>query len=382
MAAVAPIHELPPVTATLSLVPSETATDALLRAEALVEATKHDEAAAQLEELWDNVRSDQELALRQRLALAWSELYRGNLDRAETLLAHAEGIARSPRFDASHRAEVEFRQGAVACQRNHVAEAVNLLTRALESNDRAPRPRPLLAARAYEWRARCYVSRRDWEPASHDVERALDLASRTGDERTHAQALFQASIIAERRGELLVARLNAEQALDLVRRHDNPLWVARVLNNLGGIAFLLGDVDAAEEHLLGAIEAADEAASDAALAQAVSSLAQVYLKTNRHADARVRALRAIELLDGRRDFLDELGNAQLVVARSLMAERDSASAAGWIDAAERSFDAFGSTSHRAAALVARGDLVRQAGDTDAAADLYRRAAESLQDVHF
>jgi tetratricopeptide (TPR) repeat protein len=226
------------------------------------------------------------------------------------------------------------------------------------------------------------VSRRDWDPASRDVERALELAARAGDERTEAQALFQASIIAERRGELLVARLNAEQALALVRRHDNSLWISRVLNNLGGIAFLLGDEHAAEQHLLGAIDAADDAGSDAALAQAVSSLAQVYLRTNRPAEARVRALRAIELLEGRPDFLDELGNAQLVVARSLMAERDTDAAAGWIDAAERSFDAFGSTSHRAAALVARGDLVRSLGDSDTAADLYRRAAESLQDVHF
>ena len=381
MAAVAPTFELPPVTV-LTLVTDDAAAGALADAEKLVDAGRHDEAAAELEELWDTVRSEPALAFRQRLALAWAELYRGNLARAEELLAHAEGIARSPRFDAADRAEIMYRRGAVACQRNHAAEAVTLLTRALETNEQAPKPRPLLAARAYEWRARCYVGGRDWEAASRDVERALDLATHAGDDRTRAQALFQASIVAERRGELLVARLNAEQALDLVRREGNALLVSRVLNNLGGIDFLLGNAEAAEEHLLGAIEAADSAGDEASLAQAVNSLAQVYLRTGRPAEARARALRAVELLEHRRDYLDELGNAQLVVARSLIAEDDSAAAGAWIDAAERSADAFGSTSHRAAALVARGDLVRRSGDSDAAADLYRRAAESLQDVHF
>jgi len=33
-------------------------------------------------------------------------------------------------------------------------------------------------------------------------------------------------------------------------------------------------------------------------------------------------------------------------------------------------------------LVARGDLCRTRGDGDAAAELYREAAETLQDVHF
>jgi tetratricopeptide (TPR) repeat protein len=179
-----------------------------------------------------------------------------------------------------------------------------------------------------------------------------------------------------------VARLNAEEALAIFRRHENALSTARILNNLGGIDFLLGDTDGAEAHLLEAIALADEAGSPADVAQAVNSLAQVYLRTDRPAEARVRALRAAELLEGRVDFLDELGNAQLVVARSLMAEGDTAAASGWLDAAARTFDAFGSVSLRAAALVARGDLVRSLGDADAAADLYRRAAESLQDVHF
>jgi tetratricopeptide (TPR) repeat protein len=380
MAAVAPLYELPPLTA-LSLVRDDAA-DTLTRAEALVAENRHDEAVVALEELWDNVRSDHALALRHRLALSWSHMYRGELGEACRLLEHAAGLAQSPKFDAADRAEVLYRQGAVECQRSNVAEAVNLLTRALDMNERAPRPRARVASGALEWRSRCYQVRRDWDAAARDAEQSLEHATRAADDELQARALFQASIVAERRGDWLIARLNAEQALEIFRRGRNTLATARILNNLGGIHFLLGDAEAAESHLLAAIEAADAAGSEADLAQAVSSLAQVYLRTGRPADARVRAERAAELLANRVDFLDELGNAQLVVSRALMAEGETDRAAEWVAAAERSFDAFGSASLRANALIARGDLVRMCGDSDAAADLYRRAAESLQDAHF
>ena len=51
-------------------------------------------------------------------------------------------------------------------------------------------------------------------------------------------------------------------------------------------------------------------------------------------------------------------------------------------AAETSFGELGSGSHRAAAWVARGDLAARRGDHERAAELYRTAAEALQDVRF
>jgi tetratricopeptide (TPR) repeat protein len=380
MAAAPSTYDLPPVT--VRVAPCTEAAARLAAAERLVAVGRHADAVVALEEVWTDVRGDQALALRQRLALAWAEMVEGNLDRADELLAHASGAASAPCFDAVDRAEVLFRGGALEFQRHNVADAVHLLTRALETNERAPRPRPLLAANAYEWRARCYVSRQDWSAAARDAEQALSHAEAASDEQAQARALFQASIIAERRREWLVARLNAEEALELFRRHGNTLAAARVLNNLGGIDFLLGDVASAEAHLHDAVAAADEAGSVADVAQAVNSLAQVYLRTGRIADAHARAARAVELLADRRDFLDELGNAQLVIARCHLAAGDTATALAWVDAAERSFDLLGSSSHRASTLVARGDVTRAAGDTETAADLYRRAAETLQDVHF
>ena len=96
MAAVA--YELPPLT-TLTLVRDDVAAS-LAGAEALVAAGNHATAVGRLDELWAKIRHDPALALRQRLALAWAEMYCGNLGRAAELLEHAEGLAQSPRFDA------------------------------------------------------------------------------------------------------------------------------------------------------------------------------------------------------------------------------------------------------------------------------------------
>lgn len=379
-AAAATYLDLPPVT-TLSLV-HDGAETALGDAEALVAANRHLDAVEALEALWDDVRHDPQLALRQRLSLGWSNLYLGELEEADRLFAHAEGIAQSPRFDAADRAEVFYRRGCVALKQSHVADATALFTQALDANARAPQPRPALASRAHEWRSRCHVFLRDWETALRDVERALELAAEAQDVEAEAHALFQASIVAERQKQWLLARCHAEQALDLYRQTGNTLCTARMLNNLGGIDFLLGNVDAAEESLLAAIETADEVGSEADLAQAVNSLAQVYLRTERPLEARARALRAVELLQHRTDFLHELGNAQLVVAKSFQMEGEPDRAAGWLDRAEQAYAGLGSTSHLASAWMARGDLVRSLGDVEAAADHYRRAADLLQDVHF
>jgi tetratricopeptide (TPR) repeat protein len=380
MTAAASYTELPPLTM-LTLVRDDLA-DSLARAEELVAAGRHEEAVGHLEQLWPEVRGNVSYAFRHHLALSWSQMYCGELESAAEVLAHAQTIVRSPRFDAGDRAELLYRRGCVAFKQGEVAEATSLLTRALDLNENAPTPRPSLAANAYEWRSRCYQFRRDWEAASRDTERSLEIATGAGDEPAQAHALFQASCIAERRKSWLVARYYAERALEIYRRHGEILGAARILNNLGGINFLLGDVETAEENLLAATELAADAGSEPDLAQAVNSFAHLLLRTGRPLEARVRAERAIELLAGRVDFRDELGNAQLVLARSLAAEGELALAADWIDAAEQTFEALGSTSHLALAWLTRGDVARGTGDVEAAADLYRQAADSLQDVHF
>jgi tetratricopeptide (TPR) repeat protein len=390
MAVTASVYETaPPLTTTahgralLAVAPEAGETDhRLAEAERLAADNHHDAALLALEDVWPDARRDPCLALRHRLAASWSEMYRGDLDNADDLLAQAEALAQSPRFDAGDRAQVLYRRGCVALKRAEVAEASALFTLALETNDRAPTPSLLLAAHAHEWRSRCHQLRRDWEAARRDAEASLELAAAARDERSEAHALFQASLVAERQRQWLLARFYAEQALALYKQHGDTLATARILNNIGGICFLLGDVDEAMHNLEAAAATADAAGSNVDLAQAVSSLAQVYLRTGRPREARVRAERAASLLAGRLDFLDELGNAQLVVANALAAEGDGDGAASWLDQAERSFIRLGSTSHLAAVWIARGDLARDTQDLPAAAEHYRRAAGALQDFHF
>ena len=381
MAAAHTLVDLPPVT-TLALVPDYLPSDALADADALIGESRFDEAVERLADAWPDVRAHPSLALRHLLAQSWAEMYRGNLEQADEILQRAQRVAQLPQFDAAVRAEVLYRRGCVAFKQADIARATELYTRALETNEWAPQPRTLLAANAYEWRSRCHQFRRDWDAAARDAERALELAYEVGDELCQAHALFQVSLVAERRRDWLFARFNAERALALYERHGDMLATARILNNLGGIEFLLGNVGEAEAYLLRATESASSAESDPDLAQAVNSLAQVYLRTGRPAEARARAQRAVEILAGRTDFREELGNAQLVVAESLSAEGNADGARDWVDAAEETFTSIDSTSHLANAWIARGDVERASSEIDAAAAWYRRAATTLADVHF
>jgi tetratricopeptide (TPR) repeat protein len=155
-----------------------------------------------------------------------------------------------------------------------------------------------------------------------------------------------------------------------------------VLNNLGGLNFLLGKPEDAIKQLNESFKVLLEHGSEADAARAVSSLAQIHLRTGRVEPAERQARQALKLLGDRVDVVDEIGNAQLVLGRSLLEQGRLAEAAEAFDAAERSFDQFSSISHRASAWIAKGDLAARRGQDQLAAQLYRRAAEALQDFRF
>ena len=86
----------------------------------------------------------------------------------------------------------------------------------------------------------------------------------------------------------LVARTYAERAKDLYEQVGDRANVGRVLNDLGGILFLLGKHDEAIDYLKESVSVLFDAAGDVETGYAVSSLAQVYLRTG-DADARREA---------------------------------------------------------------------------------------------
>ena len=71
-----------------------------------------------------------------------------------------------------------------------------------------------------------------------------------------------------------------------------------------------------------------------------------------------------------------------MLGRALLEQGKLDESAQALAAAEAAFDQLSSRSHRAAVWTAQADLRLRVGDKDKALDLYRRAAEDLQDFRF
>jgi tetratricopeptide (TPR) repeat protein len=348
-----------------------------------VAARRHEEALACLREAgvpgpgWEP-----RLALQALVATAAAQVEVGEVHEGLTALAQARELVEGDSFSPVDRASVLFQLGRCRYRLSSIATAVALFSEALELLRAGDGGDDRLESRILRWRSRCYRRQNDMEAAREDVEAALEIGERLGDRDALAHGYFQASIIAERNGRWVLARSYAERAKELYEQLDDRLSVGRLLNNLGGLTFLLGDAAKAERFLKDAFSVALEVGSEPDAAQAVSSLAQVHLRTGRPELAEEQARHALRLLGDRIDFLDELGNAQLVLGRALMEQGRLAEAGAAMAAAEAAYEQLGSANHRAAAWTAQAELSLRRGDDAAALRLYRRVAETLQDVRF
>jgi tetratricopeptide (TPR) repeat protein len=356
----------------------------LTRAEALCESEQHEDAIAAYDQLRDAVRATSldELEVRALAGEAKARALNGDVRTAVELLLRARALSEGPAFSDVDRAEILFRLGVCRYKLSSISSALGLLKEALQLAEGSGIPCDLLRSEILHWRSRCYRRQRDYEAAREDVERALELAQGVSDLRTLGNLYFQASLLAERSGHWVAARSYAVRAKSLYEQLSDRVNVGRLLNNLGAINFLLGNAEEAVRHLKDAFATALEVGSEPDAAQAVSSLAQVHLRLGDVTTAEEQARHALKLLDGREDFLDEIGNAQLVLGRALLDQGRFEDAEASFSAAEASFDQLSSASHRAAAWIAQGDLAARRGDDQAAAHLYRRAAEALQDFRF
>jgi tetratricopeptide (TPR) repeat protein len=357
---------------------------AVSRAEAAVEAHDYAAAIGLLAEVKGSpaAASADELELRALLAESWARMYIGEMREALPLLARAREIVEDPVFSDVDRAEVLFRLGCCRYRLTSVSTALALFTESLELAERSGIPCDRLRSRIFGWRSRCYRRQRDWEAAREDVERALELAEALDDLRATADAHFLGALVAERRGQWVAARTFAEKAKALYEQIDDRANTGKLLTTLGVLTFLLGKPDESIPLFKQAFAVALEVGSDADAAQAVSSLAQVHLRTGQVELAEEQARHALELLGDRVDFIDEIGNAQLVLGRSLLEQGRLDQAAGLFRAAEASFDQLSSASHKAAAWTAQAELAVERGDKEAAITLYQRAVQALQDFRF
>jgi tetratricopeptide (TPR) repeat protein len=357
---------------------------ALARADALLEARRNDEALEEFESIRAAVLATgmQELESRALAGEATVRMRRGEVREAIALLERARGLSEAASFSDVERADVVFRLGVARYKLNSIQTAIGLFDEALKLAERSEIPSDQLRSSILAWRSRCYRRRRDLEAAREDVERALELAEGLSDKRTAADVYFQASIIADREGHWVLARSYAERAKAAYEELSDRTNLGRLLNNLGGINFLLGHPEEAVDLLKDAVRIALEVGNDAEAAHAVNGIAQVHLRTGDVTRAEEQARYALELLGDRDDEIGEIGNAQLVLGRSLLEQDRLDEADVAFQAGERAYDQLSSGSHRASAWVAQGDLAARRGDDRTAARLYRQAADALQDVRF
>jgi tetratricopeptide (TPR) repeat protein len=356
----------------------------LARAEALSVDRQYPEALDEFTRVYPTIAgiAATELEVRSLSGEGWVRMRLGEVKEAIELLTRARVMTEDAMFSDVDRAEVLFKLGACRVQLSSIQTALGLLNEALALAEGSELPCDRLRAEIFSWRSRCYRRQRDYEAAREDLEKALELAEALDDPRTVATVYFHASVVAERQGQWVLARKYAEQAKSQFEEIADRSAVGKMLNNLGGLNFSLGKVDDAVDQLNESFRVLLEYGSEADAARAVSSLAQVNLRTGQVDTAEEQARQALKLLGDRVEVVDEIGNAQLVLGRSLLEQNRLDEAGEAFDAAERSFDKFSSISHRASAWIAKGDLAARRGQDQVAARLYRRAAEALQDFRF
>ena len=353
---------------------------ALADAEGLVEAHRHDEAlrAFRVARGLAGAPGDPGRALRLLNGEAWARIRTGELGEAMTLLEQAAALSVTPGFTAVDRAEVVFRVGVVRYSESSITEAVLLFDEALVLAEREPAS-DRLRSDILHWRSRCHRRNRDWVAAGEDVASALELAESSSDSRRIADALFQASLVAQRQARWVLARSQAEQARALFARLGDRATVARLENNLAGLNHLLGNAGVAIELLDASFATFVDLDLPIDAGYVCSSLAEIRLEAGELELAEEQARNALDLLAGRIDHLQEVGTAELTLGRALGAQGRLDEADVCIARAEEAFAQASSVGHRSSAWIARGDLATERGNDRTAASLYRRAARALRE---
>jgi tetratricopeptide (TPR) repeat protein len=356
----------------------------LARAEALIEAHRYEEATVEYDKVRPAVAgtASTELEVRMLCGEGWARMQQGEVQAGIELLIRARTLSESPGFSDVDRADVVYRLAVCRYKLSSISTALALFNEAYSLAERAELPCDVLRSNILAYRSRCYRRQRDLQAAKEDVELALELAESLDDRPTMAQVYVQASLVAEREGHWVLARSYAERAKAYYEDLNDSRNVAGLLNNLGGLNLMLGKPEEAIEYLKSSFSVALESDSMEEAAQATGSLAPVHLELNDYQQAEKFARQALTLLEGRMDFLHEIGPSQLVLGRALMEQGRLDEAEQMFRAADSSFEQLSSISHRAGAWIALGDLAARRGDDRTAARQYRNAAEALQDVRF
>jgi tetratricopeptide (TPR) repeat protein len=308
----------------------------------------------------------------------WALIRLGKVTEAAELLGEARVTAETAAGSVDEQAEIAYLTAVCCYTLSTMAAAHVEFARALALLDEADEPNDRLRSDIYQWRSRCYRRQRDWEAAREDIDRSLELVEALDDTRRSAEVNLQASLVAERQGRWVLARRYAETSRDLFAAAGDTVTMARVLNNVGGLNHLLGDDDTAIPQLQEAFAIFVDAQLQAEAGYVLSSLAEIHRERGDLAEAEAVAQRALALLEGRLDHVQELGTAQLVLARAHLGQGDLEQAEGMLADVDESYALTESISHQARSWMVRGELELLRENETEAARLYREAATALQ----
>ena len=355
---------------------------AVARAEAEIEAHRDHEALAILADTDTAAErsGDDRLRFRHAQARGWALQAIGQMPEALSALALAGVLADG--LTDTDRAGVLYRVGLVRYKMGSLATAAAALDEAAKLAEGATEPSDALRVRILNVRAKVRRRQKDFTAASEDVTQALELARSLNDDRVLAETLLDASLVAERQNQYSLARDYAERSKALYERVSDHEYVGKLLNNLGQLRAITGKPDEAVPLLTESFRIAVEQDNRVDAGFAASSLASAKLHTGDYEGAIESGNRAIGLLGSRLEYREEEGNARIVIGRAQMALDRIDEAERSFAAAANCFEAVETVSHLAGSWVALGDVAEKRGETVKAAELYRRAAEALQDVRW
>ena len=156
------------------------------------------------------------------------------------------------------------------------------------------------------WRSRCYRRQRDWQAAREDVERALELAESAGRPRRRRERVLPGLARRRARGPLAArARRTPSGRAATTRSWTTAANVGRLLNNLGGLNFLLGQRRAGGRAARGRATRSRSRPASERRCRPGDVLARrgSPRRPEQYAQAEEEARRALELLGGRVDYL-------------------------------------------------------------------------------
>ena len=171
-------------------------------------------------------------------------------------------------------------------------------------------------------------------------------------------AMFQASLVAERQRQWLLARFHAEQALEIYRRFGDTFRPHGCSTTSAASTSSSATSTLPSNSLPRPRRPPPRPGARQTSRRRHRRSHRCYLRTDRRRGARARPRRA---RPARRPRRLPRGDRQCTARRREVTQQPSSMRAAtteWLDKAERTFVELGSTSHLAAVSIARGDLAR------------------------